>query len=402
MVKISLEESLGLKDSWFVEKIDFNHAALVVDIYISHTGVDLFCPQTGEKGTLYDHRSSRSWCHLDWFEYKCFLHCRVPRVLCSSGVKTISVPWANVSERMTRKMEVALILYLHSTKNITKTKKHFGCSFRTVQRIMKRSVDYGMSVRSVSVPEHLSIDEKAYKKGHQYATIVSDAQHGYVIDMVEGRDLKSTQSLLKDIVGDQQHQVKTITTDMWKPYIPAAGSELPDSSVNHDRFHLIQYLNKAIDHVGRREVKVDDELKNSRYALLKNKENRTKKQNIIFQLIRDANFEVSKAWRFREDFKALFGSECFDDVQSYLKLWISSVKKSSIKEVMKVAAMFERHFTGVCNALSLEQSNARAEGLNAKIKEVLTIGKGYRHFENLRISVLFFHGQLKLHPQLSD
>jgi|GEM_PF-3013660 len=40
MVKISLEESLGLKDSWFVEKIDFNHDALVVDhgLYFAYWG----------------------------------------------------------------------------------------------------------------------------------------------------------------------------------------------------------------------------------------------------------------------------------------------------------------------------------------------------------------------------
>jgi len=44
---------------------------------------------------------------------------------------------------------------------------------------------------------------------------------------------------------------------------------LPNASIVHDRFHLVKYLNDAIDKVRRREVKQHHELKNRRYTLLK-------------------------------------------------------------------------------------------------------------------------------------
>ncbi len=40
-----------------------------------------------------------------------------------------------------------------------------------------------------------------------------------------------------------------------------------------------------------------------------------------------------------------------------------------IPEVMKVAEMFNRHITGVCNALVENLSNAMAERLNGKFKK---------------------------------
>jgi transposase len=42
--------------------------------------------------------------------------------------------------------------------------------------------------------------------------------------------------------------------DMWKSYIQTAKEILPNVCIVHDRFHLVKYLNDAIDKVRRREV----------------------------------------------------------------------------------------------------------------------------------------------------
>ncbi len=56
---------------------------------------------------------------------------------------------------------------------------------------------------------------------------------------------------------------------MWAAYSAVIKEQLPNNKIVYDRFHLIQYLNKAVDQVRRREVKTIEELKNSRYSLLK-------------------------------------------------------------------------------------------------------------------------------------
>ncbi len=220
-----------------------------------------------------------------------------------------------------------------------------------------------------------------------YATIVSDTKRGVVLDVGEGRDKVRAKALLNRLWGDKKAQIKTLTTDMWKTYIALAKEDLPDAELIHDRFHLVKYLNEGIDQVRRREVKQHEELKHSRYALLKNEQNRTQKQDEIFKVIQESNLQVSVAWRLREEFKAIFECRSLSDTKQYFQLWFESVKEAAVKEIMKVAEMFERHLTGVCNALCHEQSNARA--CNGKIQEVKTIGRGYRKFENFRSAILF-------------
>ena len=61
--------------------------------------------------------------------------------------------------------------------------------------------------------------------------------------------------------------------DMWRAYIKAAESYLPDADIVHDRFHISQHLNQAIDKVRRQEHKIlssqnDDTLKKSKYLWL--------------------------------------------------------------------------------------------------------------------------------------
>ncbi len=69
---------------------------------------------------------------------------------------------------------------------------------------------------------------------------------------------------------------------------------------------MIHYLNAAIDKIRRSEVKENEILKNSRYALLKNEGNRTQLQEKIFKEILNSNLQVAKAHFAKETFKSLF------------------------------------------------------------------------------------------------
>ena len=175
-----------------------------------------------------------------------------------------------------------------------------------MNRILHRSVGRRRVLNGIS---HVSVDEKAIHP--KYATVVSDSERGVVLDVGQGRDKISVRALLNAVLGEKQAAAEIITTDMWKAYISCIVELFPNASLIHDRFHLIQYLNKAIDKVRRREVKQHDELNNSRYALLKNKENRTANQEAIFQAIQNANVQVSVAWRLREDSRPSFDAILF-------------------------------------------------------------------------------------------
>jgi len=147
--------------------------------------------------------------------------------------------------------------------------------------------------------------------------------------------------------------------------------------------------------------KSNDALIDSRYAILKNEENLTEKQREKFEMIKSANFEVSKAWHIKENFKELF--EFYNEekeAECLLVNWAHDSFMHGIREVNKVVMMFLSHAKGVVNALISNLNNAMAERLNGKIQEVKLVGRGYRIFENLRNAMLFFHGGLDVYPQI--
>jgi transposase len=264
---------------------------------------------------------------------------------------------------------------------------------------MHKSVSIGLSRRTGNEEYYyLSIDEKSVQKGHEYISILSDEQTGVVIEVVPGRDMKSAFELCESLNKKQRKQVKTICTDMWKPFISGVKTYFPQAKNCHDNFHLVRYLNKAVDKVRRREVKKFEELKHTKYIFLKDKANFTEKQRLKFEAINNTNYAVSKAWQIKENFRDIQFRQDRAEAFSIYNRWRKNALSSQIKEITEVVEIFDRHQIGIINAIETGANNARAERLNGSIQELKTIGRGYRNTQNFRIAILFFHGNLKLFP----
>ena len=266
---------------------------------------------------------------------------------------------------------------------------------------MHRAVERGMSRRVESDRYYyLSIDEKSVHKGHDYISILSDEATGIVIEVVEGRTKESVDKLCKEGLSEaQRNDVKTICTDMWDPFIYGSKKYFVNSLHCHDNFHLVGYLNKAVDKVRRREVKTQEELKKTKYIFLKDKLNFTEKQRLKFESISTGNYEVSRAWKVKENFRDIQFKQDRAEAISMYAYWRMDALHSKIKEITEVVEMFDRHQNGIINAIHTGANNARAERVNGSIQELKTIGRGYRKTENFRIAILFFHGDLDLSSQ---
>jgi transposase len=395
------ELMLNLDDEWKVSQVSANVTTEEVEVCIEYVGTHAECPDTLEVCSIYDHAPRRRWRHLDTMQYKTFLSCSVPRVKNSSGkVKTIKVPWADGYERHTYLFERLAIDLLLSTKNQTKTAQLLRCGFNVINRIIHHSVERGLKRRPDDAYfDSLSIDEKSFKKGHKYVTVVSSPEAGVVVDVAENRDYQACSTVLKSVIKpEHRDKVKTVSMDMWKSFMKATHEVLPKAEVVHDRFHLVKYLNDAVDKVRRREVRQHEELKHTKYIFLKNLKNQTEKQRLKFNAIAAANYEVSRAWRIKENFRDLFGCEAFTEAFHLVLHWRSDAKQPNIKEVVKVAKTFQNHIKGIVYAMLDTYTNAMAERLNGKIQDIKSAGRGYRRFENFRRAILFFHGGLSLYP----
>lgn len=395
---------LDFGNDWVVTKVDVNVKSEEIHIDLAYQSDNYEDPETAKPAKLYDHAPERIWRHLDILQYRCYIRCRIPRVLCENGkVKLINFGWADKHDRHTYDFENKVIDLLRATKNQTKTADFMNCSFRLVNRILHVSVQRGMKRRDIRTISfgHISIDEKSFKRGHNYVTIISQPRSGIVLDVGENRDTKSAERLIEQTFTTRQKEnINTVSMDMWKPYINAVENILPNAEIVHDKFHLIKYLNEAIDKIRRREVKGNGMLKNSRYVLLKNPDNLTDNQQKMYEMIKFANFEVSQVMQLRENFKSIF-NVYHEENRAFelLKVWADDAYRKCIREANKVVMMFMKHARGVVNALISGLNNAMAERLNGKIQEIKVSGRGYRKFGNFRNAILFFNGRLNLYPR---
>ena len=271
---------LGIKSPWRVSDVDLNVSENRVTVRVeSKADTGHRCPACGTVSLGYDSRLRR-WRHLDPCQLKIIPEAEVPRVKCKEhGVVTVSVPWAEPGSGFTAMFEALVIDWLKeaSTQAVARQLK---LSWNAIDGIMQRAVKRGLSRRERLSPKQIGVDETAFRKRHDYVTIVSDQETGTVLHVGEDRTKASLIAWYESLTEAQREAIESVSMDMWPAFINATLESLPgaQSKIAFDKFHVAKYLGDAVDKVRRQEHKSlmaegCDDLKGSKYDWLYNPEN---------------------------------------------------------------------------------------------------------------------------------
>lgn len=315
------------------------------------------------------------------------------------SIEEIAVPWAERYQRITKLLAQAVIIWLEACGNVRKVAEIMRLDWGTVNTIMKAAVERGLLRREKEVIEHAGMDEKSFRRGHIYASILNDLEHNRVWDLVEGRKTENAVELLGTLSEEQRAGVKAVAIDMWPAFEKAITEMLPNADIVHDKFHISSYLNKAVDGVRKEEHRSlmregDETLKNSKYQWLNNFPDLRCQPS--FQSLYNANLKTSKAWRLKESFSGFWDYRYIGAAKTFFKDWYKQVKRSKLEPMKKVAAMLENRLQGLLNYLNHRITNAASEGMNSLVARIIANARGLRTFPNFRIRVLFFLGKLDL------
>lgn len=399
---------LGVSSPWTVDRVELNLAECAVYVYLrEEPDVTWLCPECGQSAPVYDHREERTWRHLDSCQFLTYLVATVPRVHCAThGVLSANVPWSLPHSRFTLLFERFAIDILKATQVQAKTAALLRLTPRQVHELMARAVTRGLARRdAVEMVPHLSLDEKSFQHGHQYMTVLGDTDAGRVLEVCESRTKEATTALLtQTLTVSQREGVESITMDMWEAFMNAATTVLPKADIVHDRFHIAQYLNDAVDKTRRAEHKAlskeeCDTLKNSKYLWLKGPDRFTEKQRERFATLRDQDLATAHVWSLKETFRSFFTSPSVEAGHLFFTQWYDEAIVLGNTHLTKVAKMLNTHLTGLLAYLRHHVTNAMAEGLNSRIQQIKASAHGFRRFSSYRIAILFFLGKLDLYPQ---
>ncbi len=283
------------------------------------------------------------------------------------------------------------------------TSKLLGLSASTVYRIDRERLSEMFEEYRSNIPlaTRLCVDETAYRKGHKYATIISNYDNGKVLWVEKDR---TKDSLIKGYkaISSTIDSIEAVSMDLWKGYESATKEVIPKAKIIYDKFHLSRILNRYIEEQRREYQKAlpDEERKeikkNYRWVLLKRKRNHSKENRIDLNELKKRNETLYEMYLLKEAFLKIFDSS-YKTKKSAKRMildWIDTVNKTSLNSLKNFARVTKKRIDKMLNWFDCPISNGKAEGVNNTIKTLFKRSYGYKDFEYLKIKILQKSGEL--------
>ena len=396
---------LGIGSPWAVKAVELKLAEKKVKIELGwQWGSAAQCPECGCECSIHDRAPERTWRHLDTMQFTTLIRARTPRAECPEhGVKTMTVPWAVPQGRFTLLFERFAVEVLLACASVSQACELLDIGWDAAHEIMKRAVERGLERRQMDQIAHLGMDEKSFKRGHSYITLLTDLDQSRVLEVVEERTGEAADQLWATLTPEQKTAVEAVAVDMWEPFIQTIARQVPAADIVHDRFHVSKYLNESVDKVRRQEHKEllaegDETLKGTRQLWLYSPQHFSPEQRDEFSGLKDQQLKVARAWAMKELFSKFWEYQEAGWARRFFKGWFGWVSRSQLKPMADVARLLQRHLENLLTYLRHHITNAVTEGLNSKIQSIKSPARGFRNFQNYRIRILFFYGKLNLYP----
>jgi transposase len=400
------QQILGITTPWSVERVELRLQEGEVHVYLGHELADWACPECGRPSPLHDHDEERCWRHLDTCQYRTILHAQVPRTRCpKDGVRVVRVPWAEPHSRFTALFERLAIDWLQAASQQAVADR-LGLSWDEVHGILRRAVERGLARREGEMIGYLGVDEKAFRKGHKYLTLVNDLTQGRVLFVAEDRKQSSLDGFWPTLTEEQTKAIQGVALDMWEPYVQSIRAHLPqaEEKMVFDKFHVAKHLSEAVDKVRRKEHKQlhaegDDRLKGTKYDWLQGRDKFDLGEWREFCQLRRSNLKTARAWALKEQAMKLWDFTYPKAARNHFAWWYRWATHSRLQPMIDKANMLKSHLQNILTYLTHGITNATRESINSKIQWIKYTARGFRNVDNFKDAIYFHCGDLDLLPR---
>lgn len=334
----------------------------------------------------------RRWRGLDLGTVPVYLEADAPRVNClEHGVTVAAVPWARHDSRFTAAFEDQTAwLVTHASRSAVS--QLMRVAWRTVGGIIRRVTGEAEAATDrLAGLRRIGIDEISYRKGHKYLIVVVDHDQRRLVWATAGRDEAALSRFFTALGPQRCQQLELVSADA-APWIASMVRRYcPQARLCLDPFHVVGWATDALDQV-RRQVwnaarrrghyDLARELKGARFALWKNPENLTRRQEGKIASIRRLNEPLFRAYLLKEQLRLVFwlgGTRG----KTILREWLQWARRCRIPPFVKLAQTVGRHRTDIETTLDLGLSNALVESVNTKIRLLTRIAFGFHSADAL-------------------
>jgi transposase len=405
---------LGLGTEWRVAECLFDKDAGVVTIWVEETPA-LWEAERGRAGgavQCYDHTEEVVWRHLNVFEHRCNIHCRVPRGrrVGDGKVYRLDVPWEGLSKHFTAAFE-AMALMMIREMPVKAVADMVGETDTRLWRMLKRHVGVAHAKADWSETWSLGMDEMSIRKGHSYLTVFCDMVKRKVLFACPGKDHSSVDRFVEELIahkGDPSW-INLVSMDMSPAYVKGVRENFGrETVITFDKFHVVALVNEAVDQVRKLEAATQTAgkakaLKGQRWLLLKNPENLTGLQTRSYRNLLRRRLACVKAHQARLALQDIYQIEERETAERKLRAWCRWVRwlggkyaNDLFKPMLRVAKTILKGIEGILGYWKKRTTNAYLEAVNSVFSAVKRRARGFRSVDNLLAMLYFTAGDLKI------
>jgi transposase len=400
-------EMLALGEEWRVSHCEFDPIAGEAHLWLEERPGFWAAESARQRQRVinYDHIPEVEWRHLNVFEHRCLLHCRLPRAQKTDGaIYRVQPPWEGFCKHFTKAFET-MALQLLREMPVAATARALDEHDTRLWRLLHAHVAAAYPKVDFSSVTCVGCDEMSVSKGHRYVTVFCDLTGKRVLFACAGRDSATWEKFVRALGEHNGHPraITHVSLDMSPAYMKGIAQNIGSQArLIFDKFHIIAKVNMAVDEARRAEQKLGGKaqralLKGARWTLLKNKNNLNARQQLQHQNLLNTTLGTLKAYQMRLALQKIYEIPTVEKARSKLRAWCRWVRWSAAKykpevmaDMVRCATTFEREIEGILAHWDGRITNAFMEGLNSVFSAVVRKARGFRSTDNL-IVMLYFH-----------
>ena len=349
----------------------------------------------------------RRWRSLDAGTIQVQLEADAPRVSCRvHGVTVAAVPWARHQAGHTHHFDTQ-VAWLATQTSKTAITELMRIAWRTVGAIITRVwADTEKQYDQFAGLTRIGIDEISYKRGHKYLTCVVDHDSGRLVWASPGQDTANLTKFFDALGPERSAQITHVSADGAAWIAAVVAQKCPNAVRCADPFHVVKWATDALDEErraawnnARKAARTNETrrgrgrpakdaparpdsaratgVKNSRYALWKNPENLTQKQQAKLAWIVHTDPRLGRAYYLKEGLRLVFKLP-FDEAAEALNKWVAWARRCRIPSFVKLQKSIVKHRAAILAAIEHGLSNGRVESMNTKIRLITRVAFGFK------------------------
>lgn len=260
-----------------------------------------------------------------------------------------------------------------------------GLHWHTIKTLDKRRLQAAFGTFEPGDVRRLVMDEFALHKGHRYATVIMDAERTRVLWVGLGNSRKAIRPFFEQL-GKHCQQIEAVAMDMNTAFDLEVKQHCPQAEVVYDLFHVVaRYGRDVIDRIRvdqanalRHDKHARQVVKQSRWLLLRNRENLKEDHAVRLQELLAANQPLATVYVLKDALKEVWYAPSVREGWRRWRTWLRHAQESDLAPLQRFARNLQRYARGILASARFHMHTSLLEGVNNRIKVIKRMAYGFR------------------------